>query len=206
MRHGGPLFKRLLDKFLHDVMPAALASVIGGILFTQFHLGFRFGFAPEPAAQIMPASAEMMQLLRDEHGLVVSYVNAQRAKDEKARGANEGLPQAGADRQQTKSVGSLRPAYIDLATRAVASHGKSVGPTLTPLQIVQVRNEAPKPVSRDDDTLLAKTVGIKDHVVAVTQRVVATIGGIPTWIGTIGDRIGGDSASPRPPANLVSAS
>ena len=200
MRDHGSLFKRLLDKLLHDVMPAALASVIGGILFTHFQLGWP---APQPSAQMMPASAEMMQLLRDEHGLVVSYVNALRARDEKK--ASEGGPQVAAD-QQTKPLGSSRPTYVDLATKAVAARGKGAGSALVPLQIAQVHYEPSKPPSRDENSLLAKTVGIKDHVVAVTQRVVATIGGIPSWIGSIGDRIGGENADPRPPANLVSAS
>jgi hypothetical protein len=204
MRYFGTSFGRLLHKLLHDVVPAALASLVGGILFAQFHLGFQLGPGREPSAQPTPASAEMMQLLRDEHGLVVSYVNAQRAKDEKATGTN--AAQVGADQQQTKSIGVSRPSYVDLAAKAVAAHGKNVGPTLVPLQIAEVHDEAPKPVLRDDVSILAKTVGIKDHVVAVTQRVVSAIGGIPSWIGSIGDRIGGDSASPRPPANLVSAS
>lgn len=43
---------------------------------------------------------------------------------------------------------------------------------------------------RDDDSLLAKTMGVTDHVVAATQRAVATIGVIPTWIGSIGNRLG----------------
>ena len=47
---------------------------------------------------------------------------------------------------------------------------------------------------------------IKDNVVAVTQRAVSAVGGIPSWFGAIGDRIGGEGQSPRPPANLVSAS
>jgi hypothetical protein len=60
--------------------------------------------------------------------------------------------------------------------------------------------------ARTDDSLLAKTIGIKDQVVSVTQRAVsATIGVIPSWFGSLGDRIGGGQ-SPRPPANLVSAS
>ena len=60
--------------------------------------------------------------------------------------------------------------------------------------------------TRDEDSLLARTIGIRDHVIAVTQRAVSAIGGIPSWFGSIGDRIGGEDASPRPPANLVSAS
>lgn len=43
---------------------------------------------------------------------------------------------------------------------------------------------------RDDDSLLAKTIGVTDHVVAATQRAVSTIGVIPTWIGSIGSRLG----------------
>jgi hypothetical protein len=210
MRRQEPLFKRLRGKLLHDVLPAVLASVVGGVLFTHFHLGFQFGGSSEPAAQITPASAEMMQLLRDEHGLVVSYVNAQRAKDEKAMTANESAP-AMADQRQTKPAGASRlnsnpSSYIELATKAVASRAKSTSPTLAPLQIAQVRDVTTKPVVRNDDSLLAKTAGIKDHVVAATQRVVSAIGGIPSWIGAIGDRIGGDNASPRPPVNLVSTS
>jgi hypothetical protein len=43
---------------------------------------------------------------------------------------------------------------------------------------------------RDDDSLLAKTMGVTDHVVAATQRAVSTIGVIPSWIGSIGNRLG----------------
>jgi len=61
--------RRLVAKLVHDVLPAALASLIGGLLFTHFQLGRM----PAPvAAQVAPASPEMMQLLRDEHGLIVN--------------------------------------------------------------------------------------------------------------------------------------
>ncbi len=45
--------------------------------------------------------------------------------------------------------------------------------------------------ARDDDTLLTKTLGVTDHVIAVTHRAVSTIGGVPSWIGSIGNRLGG---------------
>jgi len=44
---------------------------------------------------------------------------------------------------------------------------------------------------RDDDSLLARTIGVTDHVIAATHRAVSTIGVIPTWIGSIGNRLGG---------------
>ena len=70
----------------------------------------------------------------------------------------------------------------------------------------QSENAPPPPAARNDDSLLAKTIGFKDNVVAVTQRAAAAIGGIPSWFGAIGDRIGGEDPSPRPPAHLISAS
>ena len=39
MRDSTPLLKRFLNKVVHDLLPAALASVIGGFVFTHFHLG-----------------------------------------------------------------------------------------------------------------------------------------------------------------------
>src|SRR5580700_7551209 len=37
--HGAPLLARFAGKFVLDIMPAALASVIGGFLFTQYQFG-----------------------------------------------------------------------------------------------------------------------------------------------------------------------
>lgn len=39
------------------------------------------------------------------------------------------------------------------------------------------------------DSLLARTIGIKDHVVHATLHAVSVIGGIPNWVAAIGDRI-----------------
>jgi hypothetical protein len=207
MRDEKPLLKRLLTKVVHDVLPAALASVIGGFLFTHFQLGR----VPEPvAAQVVPASAEMMQLLRDEHGLIVSFVQARIADEKKQLTANESAPSGAAEPQPAAAVGASRPSVVAMAAaKSNTPRGKPAfaGGSLPPLLIAQVRHdEASKSVAREQDSLLAKTIGIKDHVVAVTQRVVSAIGGIPTWIGAIGDRIGGEDQSLRPPANLVSAS
>jgi len=83
---GAPLLTRFLGKFVLDIMPAALASVIGGFLFTQFHFGHS---APKPVLeQVTPASAEMMALVRDEHAMIVDYLKTQMAA-EKSRAAAE---------------------------------------------------------------------------------------------------------------------
>ena len=78
-RHGAPLLARFVGKFVLDIMPAALASVIGGFLFTQY----QFGHAPAKPAleQVTPASAEMMALVRDEHAMIIDYLKTQMAAE-----------------------------------------------------------------------------------------------------------------------------
>ena len=73
MRYHQTLVARLASKLVLDILPATTASLIGGLLFTHYGLGR----VTEPAAQVAPASGEMMQLLRDEHGVIVSFLNAQ---------------------------------------------------------------------------------------------------------------------------------
>jgi hypothetical protein len=206
MLHKMQLVARLLTKLLHDVLPAALASLIGGLLFTHFQLARMV----EPAAQVTSASAEMMQLLRDEHGLIVNFLRAEMTKEKTqlaaAQAASRGVSDDAAP--AAAAVAAPRPAVVAVAAGKPVAHGKTavVGASLPPLVLVQAQqNESAKPAARDSDSLLAKTIGIKDHVVAVTQRVVSAIGGIPSWIGAIGDHRG-EGANPRPPADLVSAS
>jgi hypothetical protein len=213
MRFEMPLLSRFLTRLIHDVLPAALASVIGGFLFTHFQLG-----QPMPAAvsHAGAAPAEMMDMLRDEHGLIVNFLNAQLAtekrhladEDSDARAAA-----AAASAQRTAVAATTRPAPQRAKPPAATGISAiSVPPPLATAHmqqnaaVVEGANEAGKPVAHNDDTIVAKTVGIKDHVVAVTRRVVSAIGGIPSWFGAIGDRIGGDDANPRPPASVVSAS
>ena len=77
--HGAPLLARFVGKFVLDIMPAALASVIGGFLFTQY----QFGHTPAKPVleQVTPASAEMMALVRDEHAMIIDYLKTQMASE-----------------------------------------------------------------------------------------------------------------------------
>jgi hypothetical protein len=216
MRNTVPLLGRLFSKLVHDILPAALASLIGGFLLSHYGLGR----APQaPAVAAAPASTEMMQLLDDEHALVVNYLKAHLASEKKQLAVDSSAPQAAAEPPQTAPA-SLQPSAIAVAAvKTAAPRGRNpvVGASLPPLTIAQTpqaaqpsaqiaQGESAKPVARDDNSLLAKTIGIKDRVIAVTQRAVSAIGGIPSWFGTIGDRIGGEELIPRPPADLVRTS
>ena len=71
-----PFLSRFFRKLVLEVLPAALASLLGGFLFAQFHAGSAPASLP-PAEQVTPASPEVMALVRDEHAAVVGYVKSQ---------------------------------------------------------------------------------------------------------------------------------
>ena len=89
----------LLGRFLST---AAVASVVGGLL-----LNYQWGHAATPSmVQVTPASPEMMQLLRDEHGLVATMLKAQLATEKRELAAN------GADHARAEAPGAPRQATI----------------------------------------------------------------------------------------------
>jgi hypothetical protein len=217
MRIKAPLLGGLLRKLVLDVMPKTAASAIAAILLTHYGLDR----AAEPvAAQVAPAPPEMMQLLRDEHGLIANYVDAQVANEKRQLAAEDAEPRVPvvepplATTPAAAAPPAPRQAVVAIAAKSAPPRSKAspAGIAPQPLAIaplpppVEVANEAADPPAQNSDSLLAKTIGIKDHVVAVTHSVVSAIGGIPSWFGSIGDRIGGDNPSPRPRADVVDAS
>jgi hypothetical protein len=203
MQYHETLASRLVSKLVLDILPAATASLIGGLLFT--HYGF--GRVSEPAEQVQPASAEMMQLLRDEHGLMVAFLNAQLAREKAKLAAEDAVPDTGEAAAaanaantpiQTPAATATKPAALAHVRTAIAL------PVSAPLVIAQAQQAdgagAASPVPQ---SLSAKTVGLKEHVVSVTHRVVSVLGGIPGWIGLLHPSV---TETPRPTADMVTAS
>jgi hypothetical protein len=102
----------------------------------------------------------------------------------------ENVKTPGAARRATRVEAST----ADTSRLRIASARRSGKPTAQPSEHNDVRN-TPAPnrdnKARDDESLLTRTVGVTDHVIAATQRAVSTIGVIPSWIGSIGNRLGG---------------
>jgi hypothetical protein len=202
--------RRFLSKLIQDILPGALASLIGGFLLT--HYGFYgLGRPPEPAAvQSALASVVMMDVLRDEHTLVANFVKAKTASEKKqaqAMPAEADAAEPNGAPADPVTIAAARPQPVAItAVKGTAAHGKAlVVDASLPLVIAQTQpSEGAQPAAPRDHVFF--TAVIKDHVVAATQRAVAVIGGIPSWFGAIGDRIGGQSNAPRPPVDLVSAS
>ena len=211
------LLKRLVDKIVKDALPAGLASILGGLLLTHFQIDR----VPQPTTvKVTQASPEMMQLLRDEHGMIIDFVEEQVASEKAAAApikAGSAVVTEASLRPRCRS-----PCHRPRSGRSRLSLWRRRSPSRraarTRLSVLRCRRPRPRPrkLSRPIRCLrrrermirlLAKAIGIKDQVVSVTQRAVsATIGVIPSWFGSLGDRIGGEGQSPRPPANLVSAS
>jgi hypothetical protein len=204
-----PLLARFLGKIVLDVMPAALASVIGGFLFTQYQFGHG---VPHPALeQVQPASAEMMALVRDEHAVIIDYLKAQTAA-EKSRLAAADIDAArpAPDAKVAPDVPIRHVAAVVVAAKPAALRSRvpaaAAAVPRAPLVIAQAGPNAELAtvpadgaasddrLARDPDSLLAKTLDLKDHVVAATRHVVSAIGDV---FSSVGERIGGPQAGPR---------
>jgi hypothetical protein len=213
-----PLLARFMSKFVLDILPAALASVIGGFLFTQYQIGRS---APPPTQQASPASAEVLALVRDEHEAIVGYLNAQMAAEksrlaaEEAETARAVAESAQESEAREKAAAEQSAAEIKLAAMASAHHlavataakvtlprpkpasASDAAPAqITVAQAEQIpqQNAAAPPtdrLARDPDSLLAKTLDLKDQVVAATKHAVAAVGDM---FASVGQRIGGGTA------------
>jgi hypothetical protein len=215
MRDKSQLVGRFFGKLASDVLPAALASLLGGMLFTQVQFQIGRMSAPAATAQVVPASPEMMAMLRDEHGQIASFVKAKVASEKEQLAAEDSAARVAVQAQPaaivipTPSPAPQRQATTVQAVKPV-SRSKERAPVVAaslpaPAQpAAQAQQPDVQAAAHEDDGLIARTLGFKDRVVAATQRAASAIGSIPSYIGSIGDHIGGDDPMPRPPARLIS--
>src|SRR6267378_2988416 len=66
-----PLLLRFCSKLLYELLPATIASVVGGLLFSHYA---KTPVAPPAAAMTAPANVEMIQMMRDEQALFIDYL------------------------------------------------------------------------------------------------------------------------------------
>jgi hypothetical protein len=202
-----PLLVRVLGKFFLEVLPAATASVIGGLLLAHY----QFGRPADPATAVQaatPAPAEMVRLVREEHAMIRDYLLAQNAAEKSrvaaadaadARAESDAAELAAAALRRTASAQG-KPVSLPLprarasavaATTEVAPQGplliahpieiaaSPVNPFAPPAPI------APPPpvVASAQPSLVSTTLAIPGHVVGAALHAVSVFGGIPSWIG-----------------------
>jgi hypothetical protein len=200
---------RFFGKLMLDILPAALASVIGGFLFTQYHFGHT---ALPPLVDVQPASPEMMAMVRDEHALIINYLKVQMAAEQRrdqtedaatARAVQEARAAADAKladalfASQTvaqESAPAAAPSKVSPAHRkapavlAAVPHAPLViadadPPANNATAATIAPGEAREPDALLDNPLVAGTLNIKDHVVAATRHVVSVIGEMFASVG-----------------------
>jgi hypothetical protein len=215
-RMDAPRVARFAVKIVLDALPAVLASVIGGFLFTQYHSGH----AETPLVAVQPASPEMMAMVRDEHTLIMDYLKAQMAAEKRRDAAEDAATARAAVEAHAAADAKLADALM--ASQA-ADRMAAAAPSVTakapavrrkppvslasstphaPLAIAQANEPAPVVVAEaappddrlasDPDSLLAKTLDLKDHVVAATRHAVSAIGDV---FSSVGGSIGGVMSS-----------
>lgn len=215
--HAPPLLARFLGKVVLDVLPAALASVIGGFLFTQYQFGHA---VPRPVAeQPAPASAEMIQMVRDEHAMIIDYLKTQAAAaGAKAPDAEAAVAVVAKEVGEPAAPAPMSRIAVSAASKTAAARGKTPGGSApvavpvpapapqAPLMIAQAdQNTATAPAGRlasDPDSILAKTLDIKDHVVAAAGHVVAVIGDM---FASVGGFVGGTNPGSGSPGRQFSS-
>jgi hypothetical protein len=212
-RVDAPRVARFAAKIVLDALPAVLASVIGGFLFTQYHSGH----AETPLVAVQPASPEMMAMVRDEHTLIMDYLKAQMAAEKRRDAAEDAAAahataeaHAAADAKLADALLASQAAERAAAAPAVMAKAAPVRrkPPVSlasttphaPLAIAQANEpaaavpvavaDAAPPDDRlasDPDSLLGKTLDLKDHVVAATRHAVSAIGDVFSAVtGSIG--------------------
>jgi hypothetical protein len=218
-KHKAPLLKRFVGKLVVDVLPATFVSVLGGFIITQYQ--FSHVQASRPATeQVVPASAEMMQLVRDEHAVIIGYLKTQMAAEKNLHAAEDAavadarLAAVDPPAPAAAPLPAPRPVATAVAAKPVPARTKvataSVLPPHAPLQIAQTDQAVsatpaaePAPESK---SLLTRTLEVKDHVVGATLHAVSAIGSIPSWIASMGDRIGGSNTTSSSAGRMFSTS
>jgi hypothetical protein len=70
MKRAMAFLLQFCKKFLHEGLPIALAGGIGTLAFSHFAAPMH----PEPPAAVKKAKEEMLQLMREEHALIIDFL------------------------------------------------------------------------------------------------------------------------------------
>ncbi|MGA8818597.1 MAG: hypothetical protein WB624_14975, partial [Xanthobacteraceae bacterium] len=122
-----PVLVRLGGKLVLEVLPAALASAIGAFLFAQYQFdrSAPVAHAVTPAVAV-PASAEMLQLVREEHALIRDFLTAQRtAEQNRTLAANAADAQADPTADAKLAAAVPQPAELPSAAKAASRHDRT---------------------------------------------------------------------------------
>jgi hypothetical protein len=211
-----PFLSRFFSKLLYGLLSAAIASVVGGMLFSHYA---RPSVVTTTAAIGTPASMETMQMMRDEHALIVNYLQ----KDTEARqqadlaAAQEMLRSKATEQAAVLVAREERAAQtkaFNIATHVAAKPGRKVAAKQPvqvldkvavgePLQLVNMASVAtqiqpvgqpPAPPAR----FVTPAARSDENVIKTKLReVTATMERVPLWVHSVTEWFSGDVPSHR---------
>jgi hypothetical protein len=217
MLQNFPFLSRFFSNLLYELLPAAIASVIGAMLISH-HV--RMSVMPPAAAVATPASAHMMQLVRDEHQLIVNYLKKENeTRQQSDRAAEQDMLRSKAAEEAAVLAASEAIAAesraLAIAARAAAKPERKVAAkppahnskkivAAAPLQLDSMTNAAPaNQPPRQSIVASARAVtpapqSDENIVTAKLHDFAALVERIPVWA-----RSAAEWLSPRPLSHLL---
>ena len=204
-----PALSRFYSKLLYELLPAAIASAVGGMVFNHYA---KAPVATPAAAIVSPASAELLQMVRDEHAVFVDYLKKNAETRQQAElAAEQDAKRISAAEQAAREARAAEARALALAAHATEKPDRKLAakqPLLhpdravpsEPLQLHAVA-AVTAPVSPAATITAPPTYSDDSFIMAKLRGATATVESIPSWVRSATDWFTG-SDPPRPPAEL----
>jgi len=206
-----PSLSRFYSKLFYELIPAAIASAVGGMVFN--HYTTRAPVAAPPVAIVSPASVEMLQLVRDEHAVFVDYLKKNAETHQQAElAAEQDAKRISASEQAVREARAAEARALTLAAHATEKPEKKVATKqpaphpdrAVPSEPLQLHAMAvvTAPVQPAAAPLPAPpALSDEGYIMGKVHSTVATVESIPSWVRSATDWFSG-GAPPRPPGEL----
>jgi hypothetical protein len=208
-----PFLTRFGFKLLFEFLPATIASAIGAVLLSHY---VRTSATTPPTLIADPASAEMLQMARDEHARIVVYLEQNgearlladiAAEKEMARikAAAATLAAQKVRAAETRAA-ALAASVSDKSATKVSARQLARGPEgtaaiLQPLQLVDVANGTVQnpPFASAASPAARATRGEDNLLVTKWHETTAAVERIPRWVGSMVERLSDNIPLLSPP-------
>lgn len=202
------LLHRFLSKFLYDILPAALASVVGAMFFAQ-------QWARPPQNPPLPDRAaaqteQVMQMIRDEHVLMMEFLK----KQQQLEAARQPMPLKQARALEAAAAApvaagsSRQPSEISRETNhpLVAVPAPRARPEVAPTIVESGPLAAPTPNKGVIPEILDATAAWKEKAIELSgvREIPTIIRELPAWVDSATGSVGMTSTSSA--ERLLSAS
>ena len=202
-----PSLSKFYSKLFYELLPAAIASAVGGMVFNHYT---KAPVATPPVAVVSPASAELLQMVRDEHALFVDYLKknaetrqqAELAAEQDAKrvsAAEQTAREARTAEARALAARATEKSEKKLAAKQPAPHPDRAIPG-EPLQLHATATVA-APVQPAAPLLAPSSHRDEGFIMTKLRSTATTVESIPSWVRSASDWFS-SGAPPRPPAEL----